>query len=89
MWRILFTRFFIRFILLPLLAVIIGTLVLGTIFFITYTWLIWQTIKVISKHPFLGFFLVIVEIILLSLIILAGLYLYDKVKEFFKERRLI
>ncbi|WP_164930808.1 hypothetical protein [Aquifex aeolicus] len=89
MWRIFFTRFFVRFILFPLLAVIMGVLVLGTIFFITYTWLIWQTIKIMDEHPLLGFFFVILEILLLSLIALAGLYLFDKVREFFKERRLI
>jgi len=89
MWRIFLTRFFIRFVLVPLLALIIGALVLGSIFFITYTWLIWQTIKVIDDYPLLGFFLVIIEILLLSLIAIAGLYLFDKIREFLKERRLI
>ncbi|GAB6065145.1 hypothetical protein JCM9492_02370 [Aquifex pyrophilus] len=73
MWRILITRFFWRFIFIPLLALVFGFFVLWVLFGITYTWVFVNTLKLIKENPLLGIPLVLLEIFILILIgILMG-----------------
>ena len=66
-WRLLFSHFFLqllRFLLIPAVALILGTLVLLTLAVITYLYIIANTLQMIPQNPLLGITLLLLEIAL-------------------------
>ncbi|WP_461831440.1 hypothetical protein [Aquifex sp.] len=80
MWRILITRFFWRFIFVPLLALVFGLLVLWVLFGITYTWIIVNTLKLLKENPPVGIIILLSEIFILILIGIFIMKTLEKLK---------
>ena len=89
MWfRLIFVRFFLRFILIPILALIFGGFILFSLLGITYTWIFFNTLKILKENVILGILLIILELTFLALIIFGVWIVFDKIKKWLRRREL-
>jgi len=75
-----------RFILFPLLALVLALVVLSFLFGITYTWVLLRTLELLREKPLLGLLALFLEILILFLLGVGLKLIFDKIKSWVKRR---